>query len=233
MEFPPSETKALENIVNLYNLDKGRLNEAFQRMYQVGIPEVREYCSPLQALLWIAEKEKFDESNNPLSYYGDTNIGRIILLVEKAWGDMEGPRWKDIHEVAARLNSPELLDFYIDKNIEFSPAPWPTRTPRSVFSNKVGDCDDLANFGHLVLKKAGYKTFGRMAYNPDNLADGHIGLGLKSEDGKYYLAVDFRRGGNLMSGPYDSIIEIDRTLGYNSRPRYNARESFKFLHHNF
>jgi len=29
-------------------------NDFVDKMYQVGIPEVRKYCSPLQALFWLA-----------------------------------------------------------------------------------------------------------------------------------------------------------------------------------
>jgi hypothetical protein len=219
----PSEAEALEDIVNFYNLNKGDFNKALQEMYKFGIPEIRQYCSPLQALFWLAEKEEFDEANNPLKYgVSDTDI---MLLTKKAWGDMKGPRWKNFNEVTTRLNSPKLFDHYINSNIRYSYDPGSTTIPHSVFSNKVGDCDDVAGFGHYVLQKAGYNTFGRRAYNSRN--DAHIGLGLKSkEDGKYYLVVDFKRFGNWMSGPYDSIIGIDRKLGYGTK--YSGSQPFSF-----
>ena len=44
----PSDAEALEDIVNFYNLNKGNFDKAFQEMYKFGIPEVRQYCSPLQ-----------------------------------------------------------------------------------------------------------------------------------------------------------------------------------------
>jgi len=65
----PSETEALEDIVSLYRLDKDNFDEAFQQMYQVGIPEVRQYCTPLAVLFNLAMSGEFNENNNPIENY--------------------------------------------------------------------------------------------------------------------------------------------------------------------
>ena len=41
----------------------------------------------------------------------------------------------------------------------------------------------------------------------------HIGLGIRLEYGSYFLAVHFN-GANHMSGPYKTLLELDRALGY-------------------
>ena len=53
--FSEEEIIALERIVELYKNDPNRFNAAFSKMYQVGIPKVRRYCSPLQAFFWMVE----------------------------------------------------------------------------------------------------------------------------------------------------------------------------------
>ena len=43
-------------------------------MYQVGIPEVRKYCSPLQALFWLAEDGKFVILSSVIVNYSFENL---------------------------------------------------------------------------------------------------------------------------------------------------------------
>jgi len=52
------ENKALGKLVTLYNKNQGAFDKAFQEMYQIGKPEVRKYCSPLQAFYWLIEDDK-------------------------------------------------------------------------------------------------------------------------------------------------------------------------------
>ena len=140
-------------------------------------------------------------------------------------GPSSDPRWGDIDAILERLNAPELLDFYINKNITYAHhVPSFHRSPRSVIREKYGDCDDVAYFGKKVLTKAGYDVFGR-SFDLDSWPN-HIGLGVKLKDGTYLLAVHFGRGGNHMSGPYKTLLELDRALGYGTR--YMTRDSFFF-----
>ena len=64
-----SEKPALENMVQLYMSEPDSFNAAFKQMYRVGIPGVRKYCSPLQALFWLAEDGHLSAQNNPLINY--------------------------------------------------------------------------------------------------------------------------------------------------------------------
>ena len=42
----------------------------------------------------------------------------------------------------------------------------------------------------------------------------HVGLGIRLDHGSYFLAVHFNQLGNHMSGPYNTVLELDKALGY-------------------
>jgi hypothetical protein len=261
-----SESKALQQLCDLYAKYPERFDAAFTKMYQVGIPEVRRYCSPLQALFWLAEDNNL--SNKYVTKYRlsrllshawhkkiqltDDQVLQIIEgILDKDRQDrflhdiqngvdeatkkkliayyrrspnmflwwtreiirMSDRRWADSDTIIDRLNAPELLDFYINRNIRYKHIrPYYHRSPHSVIHQKYGDCDDLAYFGKTVLTKAGYDVFGRIVGDENIYC--HIGLGIRLEDGSYFLAVHFNQRGNHMSGPYKTILELDRALGY-------------------
>jgi hypothetical protein len=123
--------------------------------------------------------------------------------------------------VVERVNSPELLDHYIDKDITYVIDYENMKPATFLFKNKVGDCDDAANFGDIALSKAGYQTYRRFVYNDGN---GHMGLAIKLSDKTFLVAVNFRGGRNRVVGPYKTILEVDQALGYGSR--FNNRSSF-------
>lgn len=75
----PSEATALERIGVLYNRNPATFNSVFQQMYQVGNPGARKYCSPLQALFWLAEDGELHEETNPLVDYS------LVRLLFEAW----------------------------------------------------------------------------------------------------------------------------------------------------
>jgi hypothetical protein len=288
-----SEVAALRGLVKVYDRDADAFDNAFRQMYQIGKPEVRKFCSPLQALFWLAQKD-IEETRKQLEYF------QLNSLLDASWDFQEGPtltlseqeakkvidsiksdeqrkeyyafldrinvlnsdrievlnglilleykknpygfsrearkiikysqkwkeelKWKDPKKVIDRLNSPELLDYYINRNIGYKHIiPAFHRSPRSVINEKYGDCDDLAYFGKTVLTKAGYDVFGR--YLNKGIGPGHIGLGIRLEDGSYFLAVDFN-GTNHMSGPYKTLLEFDQALGYGAL--YKKRDPFFF-----
>ena len=120
-------------------------------------------------------------------------------------------RWTDFEIVVDRLNSPDLLHYYIKKNITYRKNRTNSHTPKHTFSHNWGDCDDLAVFGDYILRKGGYKSYMRYVHwTPDNR--GHVGVVIKLEDGRYFLVVDFTSWGNKMAGPYTNISEVDEKL---------------------
>jgi hypothetical protein len=51
----PEEESALKNLIKLYNEDPDVFDFAFEEMYQEGLPDIRRYCTPLQALFWLMQ----------------------------------------------------------------------------------------------------------------------------------------------------------------------------------
>jgi len=73
------ELKGLDNLVKIYNENSSAFDIAFEEMFKIGIPEIRKYCSPLQALFWLSEDGKLDRKNNPLIQYS------LKELLDEAW----------------------------------------------------------------------------------------------------------------------------------------------------
>jgi hypothetical protein len=74
------EVESLKNILKLYEIDPLVFNIAFDKMYKEGIPEIRKFCTPLQALFWLSGKVQFSKQNNPLLNYD------LEDLLNRAWG---------------------------------------------------------------------------------------------------------------------------------------------------
>jgi hypothetical protein len=74
------ELESLKNILTLYEIDPLVFDSAFDKMYKEGIPEIRKFCTPLQALFWLTGKVQFSKQNNPLLNYD------LESLLNKAWG---------------------------------------------------------------------------------------------------------------------------------------------------
>ena len=162
---------------------------------------------------------KFDKNNSIFRNYQ----GAFAFTID-VWDNMQGNRWDDFDEVTARLNNPTLLDYYINNTFDYEiPNERYTQPPLATFTDKIGDCSDVASFGNYALKNAGYITEGRIVYNS---VEGHVGLAIKTEDGLYYLVVNFLGHGNMMSGPYENLLEVDKGLGYGTM--YDGRKPFSF-----
>jgi len=73
------EEKALDDLVELYANNPIVFSNAFKQMYQVGIPEVRKYCTPLQALYWLVEDGAFEETRFVLEDY------QLFALLDYSW----------------------------------------------------------------------------------------------------------------------------------------------------
>jgi len=63
-----TEMSVLKGIVELYRNDSTQFDNTFDQMYKVGLPEYRKYCSPLQALFWLAEDGQLGEVKNITKY---------------------------------------------------------------------------------------------------------------------------------------------------------------------
>ena len=210
------DLEALVNITNYYFESKNpKIEEAVEQMLDVGIKGKRTYCSPLEALKWVAEKYKFKKGsesyvNDPLSYYN-----RLSYFLDDAWDFSEKERWSDFKKVTDRLNSPELVSIYTDKQI--SSVPDDSRninqTALQTFKRKAGDCEDHAMFQAYMLKKNDYWAYvldvqrGRKSQRE---AYGHAEC-LYKDNGLFYTLGN--RG--YQRGPFNEIIDAVNRINPN------------------
>ena len=119
-------------------------------------------------------------------------------------------RWKVFLTVADRLNSPELVSYYMNKYFSF------LKTPASgvyfTFFDKKAQCTDAAYFAQFMLKRSGYETFMRSVKWDDDPWEGlHTGAGIILEDRRYLLVSNYT-GINSISGPYSNLESLDQKL---------------------
>jgi hypothetical protein len=118
--------------------------------------------------------------------------------------------------VVERLNSPELLWYWIDNNLTYKRED--VKTPYQVFKTKKAQCVSSSYFGEHVLNRAGYETFIRFVVWGKVGVEDHAGAGIIREDGRYFLVVDFYHPSSKpLSGPYDTIEEVDEVLACRHR----------------
>jgi len=185
-----NDTMVLEEIVKLYRANPKAFDKTFEQMYQVGIPEVRKYCSPLQAVYWLIEDGKTD--NVSIHNYS------LINLLNNAWwstgfgyNDPKG-RWKNFRDVTDRLNSPVLLDFYERRNFSYVSfngyklvhgGPPPT----IIFKKEKGSCSFFTSFSVYCLRRAGYQAEAITVKSSYSGADFHRVCEFIDKDGKFYI----------------------------------------------
>ncbi|MCG8619218.1 MAG: hypothetical protein MI802_23600 [Desulfobacterales bacterium] len=119
-------------------------------------------------------------------------------------------RWKCFYTVADRLNSPELINYYINRYFFFR------KTPSSgvyfTFLEKKAQCTDAAYFTVFMLARAGYNTFIRSVKWDEDPWDGlHTGAGIILDNGTYLLVSNYT-GINAISGPFDQVAALDRRI---------------------
>jgi hypothetical protein len=136
-------------ITNASDVEKANLS----KLLQIGIPNVRKYPAPLQAIFWVLEKK------------ADEDILRYSLaeLLDKAW-DFSDSRWEDFETVTDRLNGPRLIDYYERKRFIYALRTEHPGDPKWVFQTNVGMCDEITLFTLICLWKGGYKA---ADYNPN------------------------------------------------------------------
>lgn len=116
-------------------------------------------------------------------------------------------RWESFYTVSDRLNSPELINYYINHFIAYRKAPG--SGPYFTFFEKKAQCTDAAYFSKYLLERAGYTTFIRSVKWSQDPWDGlHTVCGIVTAKDEYLLVADYT-GINRLSGPFKAIEEVD------------------------
>lgn len=198
------DLEALVNISDYYFKSKNpKIKEAFKEMLDAGIKDKRAYCSPLEALKWLAEKHEFKEGselyvNDPLNNY------TLTRLIFAAWEFREGERWSDFKEVTEGLNTPELVLWYMKNNLRIKfHAGHIAYHPKQFLRIKKGDCKDFAVFAACCLAKSGYDAK-VLAVLPARRKGSHA-VCVYREDDQFFI-IDFY----TRSGPFNSYSEAAR-----------------------
>lgn len=196
---------------------------AFELILNEGLKAKRKYCTPLEALLWIAYDDKDFNKHNPL--IGDTFT--VTSLIQDAWTTtstseyFSSKRWSNFDEVTDRLNSPQLIALYMQKNISYSYTPYEkegVKSAKEIFKNKKGACYDQALFASYLLRKNGYDKAWGTAIRFDKLVDdfygGHVAnIYVDSKDNHYY-SMDFGHVGYTVYGPFATLEEAAKHICY-------------------
>lgn len=180
-------------------------------------PVIRKIIQRLPASAEAEEYEmlvKRHDNRQLQGYIMDDFLKKKEVFNTKDWDTIgnavKQSRWKLFYTVADRLNSPELVSYYINKYFFFR------KTPASgvyfTFYQKFAQCTDAAYFTQFMLKRAGYRTFMRSVKWSEDPWDGlHTGSGIILDDGGYLLVANYT-GINSISGPFASIESLDRQL---------------------
>jgi hypothetical protein len=147
-------------------------------------------------------------------YIMDDFLRKKEMFNTSDWGTIKTAvkqsRWKRFYTVADRLNSPELISYYINKYFFFRKIP--AHGVYFTFFKKTAQCTDAAYFAQFMLERAGYRTFMRSVKWSEDPWDGlHTGSGIILDDGGYLLVANYT-GINSIAGPFASIESLDRQL---------------------
>ena len=182
------DTLALERICVYYDQNRKDFDSAFESMYDVGHPNVRKFCSPLQAFYWLALNDKLKQID--ISNY------TLVELLNEAWYksgfEYDGTdRWTNFSAVTERLNSPELLDYYISRNFTYKRIRLRSledyKNPHIIFSKKQGECWLYTAFSVYCLKKAGYQAHAITVYHGNSTSPNHVACTYTDKSGKEYI----------------------------------------------
>lgn len=202
-ETDAKNDEAIEDISYLA-LDP-KYKTTFESILNEGIKEKRKYCTPLQALLWITYDREFDVYN-PLRHYS------LAKLIEDAWKttttskNFASERWQDFNEVVDRLNSPNLLYYYMLNNFSYyypGAAMYRRQTAHETFLTKRGDCGNQSNFAVNALIENGYEAENLfLQFRPD--MSGHVVAIYKDIDDLFYYLDNTLESHRGIWGPFKS-----------------------------
>ena len=185
----------------------------FNQMYQIGLPEVRKYCSPLQALFWLVQED-------PELAYRSIKIKKIKWLLWAAWDYSDKSKWGNPQDIMDRLNSPEVFEYWFRRNFKYDWSKLPVRDPVSALQSakrslikKKGVCMDAAYLAYICLGKAGYETIPLRAYfhkessqHPIGAFVGHTICVIKKGN-EFYMAGD-SNAMEMTKRPFRDLKEI-------------------------
>lgn len=171
-----------------------------------GIPEKREYCTPLQALVWFYMGNVSD-GFNPLQdlAFSLNSFVSYVWRYSSTSDYWRSEKWKDFSEVVDRLNSPGLLGMYMQANFMYDGTVHDWRSPEVTFKMKRGHCGDQSGFATWALARNGYKAYTFWVKWGSGWFDQHTVTLFEDTDGSIYILEN--------TGRYPGIHGPVRTIG--------------------
>jgi hypothetical protein len=217
------EAAALKILVDAYRKNTAGINDVFQKINGVGIPSVRKYCSPLQALFWLAEDGNVKELEQQITNY------KLNSLLNACWSYYKGKnRWTDSHVIIDRLNSPRLFEYWFKRNFTYDWSKFyitaqtalPKR-PVDTISSRKGICFDAAHLAVTCLERAGYDVTGLNVYFAGRSRESAVMhsvclLRIKQSEKTVYYKLADTNGPHPKRGPFESIKEIASAVAANN-----------------
>lgn len=204
------DTMALEQICMFYNKNQKAFNSAFEQMYEVGNPVIRKFCTPLQALHWLALDDRLEQID--ISEY------TLVALLNEAWYkrgfEYDGMgRWDDFGDVTERLNSPKLVDYYESRNFSYKKIRLRSleeyKNPYHIFRMKQGECWLYTAFSVYCLRKAGYQAHAITVYHGKSQYPNHVTCTFIDKDGKEYILDNSLPAFIHPTGIYEKKVYLD------------------------
>ena len=166
-------TRFIELVAHTTTSQKTNLAE----FTKIGLPNVRRYCTPLQAIFWLLEKNEYDTKESPSNCNWSLSLTWCLNdLLGKAWDFSEEDRWKDYKVVTERLNAPELVDYYEKKRFVYLFRADHVGSPFWLFKTNQGQCADVTAFTIDCLMKGGYKAWDYHVASPSGYSYHHVTL---------------------------------------------------------
>ncbi|MBN1834041.1 MAG: hypothetical protein JW896_18215 [Deltaproteobacteria bacterium] len=205
-----TDAMAFSRICRFYNHNQNAFNAAFEKMYDEGHPDVRKFCTPLQALYWLALEDKLEQID--ISNYS------LIAQLNEAWYksgfeyDGRG-RWDNFGDVTERLSSPKLLDYYESRNFSYKKIRLRSleeyKNPYHIFRMKQGECWLYTAFTVHCLRKAGYQAHAITVYHGKSGYPNHVTCAFIDQDGKEYILDNSLPAYIHPTGIYDKKVYLE------------------------
>ena len=173
---------ALDRFVTLIQNAKTEEKANISKLLQVGKHGIRRYCTPIQAIFWLLERQKYE--------YQNVFMLPLESLLSESWNFTESSRWNNFEIVVDRLNAPELIHFYSEWNFSYVRQGQRQITAGYIFFSKEGCCQDYTAFDVHCLQNAGYDAKAIIVKSPTGHPNGHVVCEFKGEDGKAYILDD-------------------------------------------
>lgn len=77
-----SEENALIRIATFYASNSSEFDIAFKKIYNVGLADVRKYCTPLQALFWLSEEDLLKSKDYLINDFSLENFISVRLRIK-------------------------------------------------------------------------------------------------------------------------------------------------------